>query len=272
MTAALAVEIEDEDDALLRLTIAFRSAPPGQRPGLRGAEEGDHLACGCRRERSISENRICRQIGVSRTPVRSAITRLVEDELIEVFPQKGSFVAPIKLSAVRNNHFIRKALEIAVLRRAAEAWTPELAARSRQILTRQAAALAERGPRALPRTRRRVPSLLLRRPPDLEGVWSTIQIAKARVDRVHRLASGQGRLPLVVAEHRAILDALDARRPRAGGGATRLSSRARARDHGNADRVTREILRRIERRRPRGGTGWRRSRASKSAWSISSRR
>ena len=44
---------------------------------------------------------------------------------------------------------------------------------------------------------------------DLGGVWSTIQIAKARVDRVHRLASGVGRLPLVIAEHGAILDALD---------------------------------------------------------------
>ena len=72
---------------------------------------------------SISENRICRHIGVSRTPVREAIIRLVEDELIEVFPQKGSFVAPIKLSAVRENHFSRKALELAVLRRAAELWS-----------------------------------------------------------------------------------------------------------------------------------------------------
>ena len=43
----------------------------------------------------------------------------------------------------------------------------------------------------------------------LEGVWSTIQIAKARVDRVHRMAAVQGRLPLVIEEHRAILDALD---------------------------------------------------------------
>src|SRR3954453_21778457 len=76
---------------------------------------------------SISENRLCRQIGVSRTPVRAAIIRLVEDGLIEVFPQKGSFVAPIKLSAVRNNHFIRKALELAVLRRASEIWRPEVA-------------------------------------------------------------------------------------------------------------------------------------------------
>ncbi len=207
MTAALAVEIEDKDDALLRLTIHFdrrRQVSDQVYEALKKAIISLRLPPGT----SISENRICRQIGVSRTPVRSAITRLVEDELIEVFPQKGSLVAPIKLSAVRNNHFIRKALEIAVLRRASEAWTPELSARSRQILTSQAAALAdgelERFHELDQEFHRSFCSAA-----DLGGVWSTIQIAKARVDRVHRLASGGGRLPLVVAEHGAILDALD---------------------------------------------------------------
>src|ERR1700734_2292788 len=141
MTAALVVETEDEDDALLRLTIHFnrrRQVSDQVYEALKKAIISLRLPPGT----LISENRICRQIGVSRTPVRSAITRLVEDELIEVFPQEGSLVAPIKLSAVRNNHFIRKALEVAVLRRASEAWTPELAARSRQILTDQATVLA----------------------------------------------------------------------------------------------------------------------------------
>jgi DNA-binding GntR family transcriptional regulator len=156
----------------------------------------------------ISENRICRQIGVSRSPVRSAITRLVEDGLIEVFPQKGSLVAPIKLSAVRNNHFIRKALEIAVLRRASEAWTPELAARSRQILAGQAAALADEDLERFHELDEEFHRAFCSAA-DLRGVWSTIQIAKARVDRVHRLVSGVGRLPLVITEHGDILDALD---------------------------------------------------------------
>ena len=64
---------------------------------------------------SISENRICRHAGVSRTPVRAAIIRLVDEELIDVFPQQGSFVAPIKLAKVYEGHFIRKALELAIL-------------------------------------------------------------------------------------------------------------------------------------------------------------
>jgi DNA-binding GntR family transcriptional regulator len=207
MTAAAAVEIEDEDDALLRLTIHFdrrRQVSDQVYEALKKAIISLRLPPGT----LISENRICRQIGVSRTPVRSAITRLVEDELIEVFPQKGSLVAPIKLSAVRNNHFIRKALEIAVLRRAAATWRAEVAARSRQILMAQAAALAEEDLERFHELDEEFHRSFCAAA-DLEGVWSTIQIAKARVDRVHRLASGGDRLPLVVDEHGAILDALD---------------------------------------------------------------
>ncbi len=147
--AALAVEIEDADDALLRLTIHFdrrRQVSDQVYEALKKAIISLRLPPGT----LISENRICRQIGVSRTPVRSAITRLVEDELIEVFPQKGSLVAPIKLSAVRNNHFIRKALEIAVLRRASRG----LDARTRGAIAADpdgpGRSLGRRGPRALP--------------------------------------------------------------------------------------------------------------------------
>jgi DNA-binding GntR family transcriptional regulator len=206
-----AAEIEDEPDALLTLSIAFdRRRQVGDQvyEALKKAIVSLRLPPGT----SISENRICRRIGVSRTPVRAAIIRLVEDELIEVFPQKGSFVAPIKLSAVRNNHFIRKSLELAVLRRAGASWSPDRAAKARLVLSRQERALEDGdlegfhdGDEEFHR------SFCVAA--GLEGVWSTIQIAKARVDRVHRLAAGQGRLPLVLVEHRAILDALDAGDP-----------------------------------------------------------
>jgi GntR family transcriptional regulator, rspAB operon transcriptional repressor len=198
----------EEEDALLKLTVAFdRRRLVGDQiyEALKKAIVSLRLPPGA----SISENRICRQIGVSRTPVRAAIIRLVEDGLIEVFPQKGSFVAPIKLGAVRDNHFIRKALELAVLRRAAEAWTPELGAKSRLILQRQAAALANDDPDAFHSLDEAFHGAFCAAA-GLEGVWSTILIAKARVDRVHRLASMQGRLPQVIVEHRDILDALDA--------------------------------------------------------------
>ncbi|MDE3175364.1 MAG: GntR family transcriptional regulator [Pseudomonadota bacterium] len=208
MSEALALDVGEAPDALHTLTIAFdRRRLVGDQiyEALKASIVSLRLPPGA----SISENRICSQIGVSRTPVRTAIIRLVEDGLIEVFPQKGSFVAPIKLSTVRNNHFIRKAIEIAVLRRASPAWTRKVAARSRQILARQSAALAEEDidrfyelDEAFHRAFCTAAAL--------DGVWCTIQIAKARVDRVHRLAAAQGRLPHVIAEHGDILDALDA--------------------------------------------------------------
>ncbi len=195
----------------------------------------------CRPGTSISENRICRQIGVSRTPVRAAIIRLVEDGLIEVFPQKGSFVAPIKLSAVRSNHFIRKALELAVLRRAGASWSPDRAAKARQILSRQERALEEGDLESFHELDEDFHRSFCTAA-GLEGVWSTIEIAKARVDRVHRLAAGQGRLPLVVVEHRAIVDALDAGDPNARP-KSRLSPRTRARHYGKPYRQpSRDIL------------------------------
>ncbi len=44
----------------------------------------------------------------------------------------------------------------------------------------------------------------------LPGVWNTIQGAKARVDRLHRLAVIEGRMPMVIKEHRSVVRALDA--------------------------------------------------------------
>ena len=208
---ALAVEVGDEDDALLRLNVAFdkrRQVGEQVYEALKKAIVSLKLPPGT----AISENRICRRIGVSRTPVRGAIIRLVEDGLIEVFPQKGSLVAPIKLSAVRDNHFIRKSLELAVLGLAAQAWAPQAAAATRQILANQAAALKAGDLEAFHALDEEFHRSFCTAA-GLDGVWPTIQIAKARVDRVHRLASVQGRLPKVIVEHRAIVDALDAGDP-----------------------------------------------------------
>jgi GntR family transcriptional regulator, rspAB operon transcriptional repressor len=204
--AELESEIEDDPALPLRIKLDPRRQVSAQvYEALKKAIVSLQLPPGS----SISENRICRHIGVSRTPVREAIIRLVEDELIEVFPQQGSFVAPIKLSAVRENHFSRKALELAVLRRAAELWRAAHGVKARYIVERQAAALGAEDTddfHALDEAFHRSFCVAA----GLEGVWSTIHIIKARVDRVHRLAAVQGRLPIVITEHIAILDALDA--------------------------------------------------------------
>jgi DNA-binding GntR family transcriptional regulator len=158
---------------------------------------------------SISENRICRHFGVSRTPVRTAIVRLVEEGLIDVYPQQGSFVAPIRLSGIADSRFVRNVLELAVLREAGAVWAPEFGQRARTIVAAQVEACAAGDQERFHREDERFHhgfSVIARR----EGVWSTIVLAKARAGRVHRLFGDADRMPVVVQEHVAILDALDA--------------------------------------------------------------
>ena len=67
------------------------------------------------RERDVAAER-----GVSRTPVREAVLRLADERLIEIFPQSGTFVAPIKTEDALDALFLRTAIEESAARIAAE--------------------------------------------------------------------------------------------------------------------------------------------------------
>ena len=67
----------------------------------------------------LSEAELARQMGVSRQPVREAFIKLAEAGLVEVRPQRGTFVKLISIREVRNSRFIREAIELAVVRKAA---------------------------------------------------------------------------------------------------------------------------------------------------------
>jgi len=63
---------------------------------------------------SISEADLTNKYKISRTPIRDIIKRLVNESLLEVRPQKGTFVTPIDLSMLYEIMFLREVLEIAV--------------------------------------------------------------------------------------------------------------------------------------------------------------
>src|SRR6202020_1383607 len=89
----------------------------------------------------LRKEELALELGVSRAPVSEAIARLAEEGLVEVFPQHGSFVAPIRAADVRESLFIRTALESEAMRRLAPIADAGLMARLDENLARQAAAL-----------------------------------------------------------------------------------------------------------------------------------
>lgn len=67
---------------------------------------------------SISENEIANFLGVSRTPVRESIQELSKVSVIEIYPQRGSYVAQIDPDLVEEARFLRKVLDEAVIEEA----------------------------------------------------------------------------------------------------------------------------------------------------------
>lgn len=63
----------------------------------------------------ISEAAIAKVLGLSRTPVREALKDLSDQNLVDIFPQAGTVVAPIRLSLIAHDNFVRHALERANL-------------------------------------------------------------------------------------------------------------------------------------------------------------
>jgi len=61
---------------------------------------------------ALRKNEIAVECGVSRAPVSEAIARLAGEGLVDVYPQNGSFVAPIRPEDIQEALFLRVALEV----------------------------------------------------------------------------------------------------------------------------------------------------------------
>jgi GntR family transcriptional regulator, rspAB operon transcriptional repressor len=168
------------------------------------------IACRILPNAPVSENRLCSLFGVSRSPVRIALTRLAEDGLIEIFPQRGSFVAPIKLAQVREGQFARAVLEVALLERAAANWTKQASrgARGEIAIQKRHASRGDAWEFYLDNERFHA---AFAECAGLAGVWATVQSVKTLLDRIGHLANPvPGHMQRIIAEHIAILDHLDA--------------------------------------------------------------
>lgn len=64
---------------------------------------------------AISEQEISTRLGISRTPVREAFIHLSQDGLVEILPQRGTFVSKIDLDLIEENRFMRFHLEKAII-------------------------------------------------------------------------------------------------------------------------------------------------------------
>jgi len=156
----------------------------------------------------LSEQELAQRFGVSRTPVREALIKLAEESLVEIYPQYGSFVAPIKLQEVFDSQFVRESLECAAIERAVERMDDAHAKALRAILQQQRSLHRAGDHEGFFLADERMHALIM----EIAGhanAWRQVENAKAQMDRVRLLSARNVRKrPSVIAEHGDIVDCL----------------------------------------------------------------
>jgi DNA-binding GntR family transcriptional regulator len=161
----------------------------------------------------LSEADVARQLGVSRQPVREAFIKLAEVGLVEVRPQRGTFVMLISIREVQNARFIREAIEVAVARKAAlEASAKKLVDLNR-ILDDQRAANANGDHVRFLRLDEAFHQALAHAA-DVDHAWRVLENLKAQMDRVRYLSMPDATpIDTLIGQHAAIVDALSRHSP-----------------------------------------------------------
>jgi GntR family transcriptional regulator, rspAB operon transcriptional repressor len=156
----------------------------------------------------LRKEEIALELGVSRAPVSEAIARLAEEGLVEVFPQHGSFVAPIRAADVRESLFIRTALETEAARRLAPVADAQLFAALDENLAAQGEAIGEADLARFSDLDEALHALIFAAT-ETPRALKLLDSARAPVDRMRRLAlPGPGRPQDTLDEHRRLVAAL----------------------------------------------------------------
>lgn len=169
----------------------------------------------------LSEKVLTARFGVSRTPVREALMRLSEEGLVDIFPQSGTYVALIPMAGLPEAVVIRQALEGAAVTLAAERADPQHLARLSAIIARQEM-MAHQDDRDGFHVADEDFHGMMAEAAGHPGLWRLAQQAKNQIDRCRRLTlPAPGRMRRVIAEHGAILDAVERKDQRAAEAAMR---------------------------------------------------
>ncbi|WP_380179250.1 GntR family transcriptional regulator [Kalamiella sp. sgz302252] len=159
----------------------------------------------------LSEKEVSARFSVSRQPVREAFIKLAEAGLVQILPQRGTFVRKISAQRVADGRFIREAVEIAVVRRAAAEAGPQALALLEHNLQLQKMAAQRQDSQAFLLLDDEFHRLIAQSI-NCELAWETVENIKATMDRVRFLTLSKVSPPeSLIHQHEEIFQALRAK-------------------------------------------------------------
>ncbi len=163
---------------------------------------------------TLVRNELAEMFNVSQSPVREAILRLEQDGLVVSYPQSRTVVTRIDAARIREEHFLRTAVECDVVRHLAEDADPATIRKAKGLLKMQEALVGD------------VDQIELFK--QLDEAFHEALFAGVGQANLHRHVSARcghlarlrtldlprtGKMKSVLEGHQAILDAIDAGEP-----------------------------------------------------------
>ncbi len=162
---------------------------------------------------TISDKEIAKLFKVSRQPVRDAFIKLSSLGLIQILPQRGTFVMKISVRQVNNGRFIREAIETAIVRRASTQITDEQLQSLFNIIGQQKTA-SKNNDLSLFLTLDENFHSALAHSIDCVEAWDLLEGIKAHLDRVRYLSLDHVTpLPALIKQHEEIVLSLQSKDP-----------------------------------------------------------
>ncbi|MEZ5535876.1 MAG: GntR family transcriptional regulator [Thiolinea sp.] len=154
----------------------------------------------------ISETEIANAYSVSRQPVREAFIKLAEAGLLDIRPQRGSFISKISVKGVIDARFVREAIEADIVKLLAEARDSGLISELNRQLTEQRKVRPEDYTAFMELDEQFHRTLA--EAADKTYAWNVVEATRAQMDRVRYLSLVQFPMARIVDQHAAIVEAI----------------------------------------------------------------
>lgn len=159
---------------------------------------------------TLSRAELTARFGLSQTPIRDALLRLAAEGLVEIFPQHATRVSRIDLAQAAQAHFLRRSIELEVVRALALAPAKPRLPAVEAIVARQRALLRERDIEAFETADREFHQTLCEAA-EVPDLWDLLRSRSGHIDRLRRLDLPMpGKMEAIVASHAAIAAAIAA--------------------------------------------------------------
>ncbi|SEN99985.1 DNA-binding transcriptional regulator, GntR family [Pseudorhodobacter antarcticus] len=155
----------------------------------------------------LSEPELAKEYGVSRQPVREAFITLMNEGLVEVRPQRGTYVKRIDYEAVLNGRFVREAVEADIVRKLAKRGDSALVKDLRSQIAQQKN-VPEDAPEEFMAQDERFHQTLANAAGFCKA-WDYLGGIKAQMDRVRFITFEEFPISKLIEQHEAIVDFIE---------------------------------------------------------------